>query len=221
MNISLLLPADLSHVKRALRGPLLGEIAQQQMAPAVINGGGGVNRWEDPEDCREAGVLILLYPHATLTPTPELHLVLIRRPDYPGVHSGQIALPGGRKEPDETIQYTALREAYEEVGISIQQVDILGQLSPLYTPPSNFCIYPFVGFSQHRPAFKPDQREVAEIIEVPLRLFFDPALRREENWHLGEYGERRVPFYHIFQHKVWGATAMILSEFLLMLTNSQ
>ncbi len=211
-------PPDFSAVmqlQQALKGPLPGEVGQRQMAPAAIHSGS--NRWETPPDCRKAGVLILLYPHATLTPLPELHLVLIRRTDYPGVHSGQIALPGGRREPGESLRVTALREAQEEVGIAPQHVTILGQLSPLYTPPSNFCIYPFVGFSREKPAFRPDKREVAELIEAPLSLFLEPGVRREEVWHLGNYGERLVPFFYIFNHKIWGATAMILSEFLLVL----
>ncbi|GAB4431697.1 MAG: CoA pyrophosphatase [Anaerolineae bacterium] len=208
--------SDVMQLQQALQGPLPGEAAQRQMAPAAIHN--GPNRWETPADCRKAGVLILLYPHATLNPRPEPHLVLIRRPDYGGVHSGQIALPGGRREPGESLQATALREAQEEVGINPREVTVLGQLSPLYTPPSNFCIYPFVALSSEKPAFKPDNREVAELIEAPLRLFLDPAVRREEIWHLGNYGERRVPFFHIFNHKIWGATAMILSEFLLVLT---
>jgi 8-oxo-dGTP pyrophosphatase MutT (NUDIX family) len=212
---TLLKSFDVNQLQQAFNGPLPGEAAQRQMAPAGVQNGS--NRWESPQDCRKAGVLILLYPHAALRSQPELHLVLIRRPDYPGVHSGQIALPGGRREPGESLQFTALREAEEEVGVSPQQVTVLGQLSPLYTPPSNFCIYPFVGFSREKPAFKPDKREVAELIEAPLRLFLDPAARREEMWNLGKYGTRRVPFFYIFKHKIWGATAMILSEFLLLL----
>lgn len=206
---------DVKQLQQVFKRPLPGEAAQRQMAPAAIHN--GPNRWEVPEDCRKAGVLILLYPHATLSPQTELHLVLIRRPDYAGVHSGQISLPGGRREPGESLQVTALREAEEEVGVSPQKVTVLGQLSPLYTPPSNFCIYPFVGFSREKPVFKPDEREVAELIEAPLRLFLDPAVRREEVWNLGKYGDRRVPFFYIFNHKIWGATAMILSEFLLVL----
>lgn len=210
---------DVKWLQQALEKPLPGEVAQRQMAPAAIHN--GPNRWETPQDCRKAGVLILLYPHATLSLEPEPHLVLIRRPDYPGVHSGQISLPGGRWEPGEKLQSTALREAEEEVGVSPRQVTILGQLSPLYTPPSNFCIYPFVGFCFEKPAFRPDKREVAELIEAPLRLFLDPTARREEVWHLGNYGERRVPFFYIFKHKIWGATAMILSEFLLVLAEKR
>ncbi len=96
-------------------------------------------------------------------------------------------------------------------------VEILGQLSPLYTPPSNFCIHPFVGFSRTRPAFQINQREVAELIEVPLNLLLKPEVYKEETWYLQNFGERQVPFFDVFGHKVWGATAMILSEFLVLL----
>ncbi|MBN1994574.1 MAG: CoA pyrophosphatase [Anaerolineae bacterium] len=164
--------------------------------------------------CREAGVLILLYPHPATH--PELHLVLIRRPNYPGVHSGQISFPGGRREKEETYQATALRETMEEIGVLPETVEVIGPLSSLYTAPSNFCIYPFVAFSSTRPVFRPDPKEVAELIETPLGLLLNPATRQEEVWLLPG-GQRRVPFFNVFGHRVWGATAMILNEFLTLL----
>jgi 8-oxo-dGTP pyrophosphatase MutT (NUDIX family) len=182
------------------------------------------SRWEDPDDCREAAVLLLLYPTlpsqdgANIQPhQPELHFVLIRRPVYSGVHSGQISLPGGQREDGEELAATALRETQEEIGLAPETVEIIGQLSPLYIPPSNFCIYPFVAASPGRPAFQSNLREVAELIETPLNLLFNPAIRQEETWNFPNYGERLVPFYNIYGHKVWGATAMILSEFLILL----
>jgi 8-oxo-dGTP pyrophosphatase MutT (NUDIX family) len=144
-------------------------------------------------------------------------LVLIRRPEYPGVHGGQISLPGGRREVGEPLPATALREAREEIGLDPETVEIIGQLSPLYTPPSNFYIFPFVAFSPNQPLFQPNANEVAEIIETPLRLLQNPAHRKEESWYFQNYGERRVPFFDVYGHQVWGATAMILSEFLTLL----
>lgn len=218
-------PLTITQVRRALASPLPGVDGQIKMAPQPQ--AGQLNRWETPQDCREAGVLLLLYPHranglglAPSSPTPELYLVLTRRPEYPGAHSGQISLPGGRREAGESLQTTALREANEEIGLISNTVEVMGQLSPLYTPPSNFCIYPFVAFSAARPAFQPDPKEVAELIELPLKLLLNPALHKEETWHFPNYGERRVPFYDVFGHQVWGATAMILSEFLSLLQSS-
>lgn len=205
-------------VRRALAGPLPGLEGQIKMAPQPRIG--QLNRWDRPDNYREAAVLLLLYPLTLEDPnTTALHLVLTRRPEYPGAHSGQISLPGGRREGEETLQTTALREAYEEVGLAAATVEVIGQLSPLYTPPSNFYIYPFVAYSAAQPTFQPDAKEVAELIEAPLALFFNPTSYKEEIWHFPTYGERRVPFFDIFGHLVWGATAMILSEFLTLLQN--
>ncbi|MEW5957749.1 MAG: CoA pyrophosphatase [Chloroflexota bacterium] len=198
--------------------PLPGVTGQQKMAPQPRPG--EANRWVEPADCREAGVLILLYPHTTHDHQPELHLALIRRPDYPGVHGGQISFPGGRREGRESLQTTALRETLEEIGVWPDMVKIIGQLSPLYTPPSNFCIYPFVAYQTERPAFRLNPTEVAAILEPPLSCLLDPAMRKEELWNFPGYGQRRVPFFDVFGHKVWGATAMMLSEFTTLLTTA-
>ena len=204
-------------IRQALTGPLPGVAGQKKMAPTPPTH--KINRWNKPDDCREAGVALLLYPHATCSNTSELHLALIRRPQYPGVHSGQISFPGGRRENGETLKTTALRETAEEIGILPKTLEIVGELSPLYTPPSNFCIYPFVTFSTIRPTFQLDTREVAELIEAPLSLFFNPLICRKESWYFESYGERQIPFFDVFGHKVWGATAMMLSEFLALLRN--
>jgi len=188
--------------------------AQMKMAPEM--GEGQLDRWEWVEHYREAGVLLLLYPHQTYSRS-ELHLVLTRRTEYPGVHSGQISFPGGRRENGETLQTTALRETQEEVGVLPQTLQMMGQLSPLYTPPSNFCIHPFVAYSPTRPVFSLEPKEVAELIETPLSLLLNPATCKQENWHFPHYGRRRVSFFDVFGHKVWGATAMMLSEFLVLL----
>lgn len=219
MNQLQFISPAIEDIRRALTSPLPGIEGQIKMAPQPR--AGQLNRWDKPDNCREASVLLLLYPSASSPDAPELHLVLTRRPEYPGVHSGQISLPGGRREGDESLQATALREAYEEVGLEPQTVEVIGQLSSLYTPPSNFCIYPFVAFSRVRPKFQPDAKEVAELIEPPLSLFLNPTTHKEEIWHIPNYGDRLVPFFDVFGHCVWGATAMILSEFLMLLQNSR
>jgi len=204
-------------IQEALTNPLPGLAGQIKMAPAPV--GSQLNRWAIPDNCREAGVLLLFYPYNDNGHCSELYLTLTRRREYPGVHSGQISLPGGRREKNESLQATALRETTEEIGVLSEKLEVMGQLSTLYTPPSNFCIYPFVAFSPTRPTFQPDPREVAELIEVPLDLLIDPAIRKKETWHFENYGERQVPFFDVYGHKVWGATAMILSEFLMLLIN--
>jgi len=202
-------------IKKALTTPLPGIIGQMKMAPAPVKG--KLSRWATPPNYKEAGVLLLLYPHATNGAGPQLHTVFMRRPEYVGAHSGQISFPGGQRESGESLQHTALREMMEEVGVLPETVTIVGQLSALYTPPSNFYIYPFVAFSQTRPIFKSNSREVAELIEVPLSLLVNPDVYKEEIWQFDQYGERKIPFFAVFGHKIWGATAMILSEFLTLL----
>ncbi len=184
-------------------------------------------QWHHADNCREAGVLLLLYPptvEAGLVPASvpvfDLQTVLICRPEYGGVHSGQISFPGGRREGQESLKDTALRETMEEIGIPPESLEVIGQLSPLYIPVSNFCISPFVAFCLARPVFRLDPVEVAGLIEIPLKLFLDPAVYKEEIRYIQDYGERRIPFFDVFGHHVWGATAMMLSEFLVLLQQS-
>jgi 8-oxo-dGTP pyrophosphatase MutT (NUDIX family) len=205
----------INQIQQRLSEPLPGPAGQFEMAPQRLPG--QPNRWAAPADCREAGVLLLFYPQrANGNWSEELHLVLTRRPEYPGVHSGQMSFPGGRREAGESLRATALRETLEEVGVLPETLQVIGALSPLYTPPSNFCIHPFIAYSPVQPQFQPDEKEVAELVEVPLSLLFDPAIRKEEVWEFKDYGPRRVPFFDIYGHKVWGATAMILNEFLVL-----
>ncbi len=159
---------------------------------------------------RQSAVLLLLYPGPH-----DLYLPLTQRHPYKGVHGGQISLPGGRTEPsDRSPVDTALREAHEEVGVAPDQVRVLGQLSPLYVPPSNFLIHPVVGVLPHRPDFVPEPFEVADIIEAPLTSLRDPAQLRETQMRLSDGLTIRTPYFDVQARVVWGATAMILSEFL-------
>lgn len=217
----------IEHIRQVLTGPLPGRTAQARMSPQPSDP--AVDRWHRLDGCLEAGVLLLLYPNETgasaspvnsSTP-PELYIALIRRTEYPGAHSGQISFPGGRREGQEHLLITALREAQEEIGIKTQSLHMIGQLSPLYVPASNFCIYPFVAFSPVRPAFQLDPREVAELIETPLSLLLDPTICKENISYFQRYGERRIPYFDVFGHQVWGATAMILGEFLALLHAAQ
>ena len=164
-----------------------------------------------PADARSAGVLILLYPRDGAWYFP-----LMKRVDDGLVHSGQISLPGGSQEAGESLQATALREACEEIGAACADVEVIGQLSTIYIPPSNFLVTPSVGCVDQRPDFQCDPREVAELIEVPLSMLFDRDVVKREPWALRGVTVE-VPFYQIGPHKVWGATAMILSEFSMLL----
>jgi 8-oxo-dGTP pyrophosphatase MutT (NUDIX family) len=198
----------LSDIRAALQGPLPGLAAQIKLAPEYRIES---LRAAPPADARSAGVLLLLYFHHGAW-----HFPLMKRVDDGLVHSGQISLPGGSQEPGESLQATALREACEEIGAACAGVEVLGQLSPIYIPPSNFLVTPTVGYVSARPDFQCDPREVAELIEVPLSTLFDRDVVKREPWNLRGVTVE-VPFYQIGPHKVWGATAMILSEFSMVL----
>lgn len=161
-----------------------------------------------PGQARLGAVLLLLYDKEG-----EIHFVLTRRRDDLNSHAGQMALPGGRREAQESLQETALREAHEEVGVHPQGVTILGELTPLYIMPSDFEVHPYVGWHAEPPLLVPQDAEVAEIVEVPVHQLLDEATRGREMWEMR--GIRlEVPFFRVGEHKVWGATAMMLSEFL-------
>lgn len=162
---------------------------------------------EAPRNARLASVLVLLFPGDG----GALHFPLIRRNEYPGVHSGQIALPGGRREAGETFEQTAQRETEEEIGVRPDQVRILGTLYPLYVPPSNFEIHPFVGYVAEHPVWRPDPYEVAELIEMPLASIIDDRIKGRTTISRGGQS-MEIGFYSIGPHQVWGATAAILSE---------
>jgi 8-oxo-dGTP pyrophosphatase MutT (NUDIX family) len=158
---------------------------------------------------REAAVLALFYPKRS-----HLTLLLIQRPEYPGHHSGQIGLPGGSIEPaDASPLHAALREAREEVGLNGSDVQVLGDLDPIYVQVSNFMVQPYVAWSPTRPRFRPDPVEVAGIVEAPLAALLDPAGLQEEERLLGD-GWQIVPYFRVGRHRVWGATARILDQFL-------
>ncbi len=207
------------NLRQRLTEPLPGHLAHRRMSP--IPRTGTEPGYVPPIPPRRGGVLILFYPgdapsnHPDSDPTQRndtLCLPLILRPTYDGTHSGQVSFPGGgQEEIDADITDTALREAYEEVGIPPNEVEVLGQLSKLYIAPSNFEVYPTVGWMARRPTFKIDPYEVARLLEVPYGDFFEPAIRFEEEWNLR--GRKvTVPFFRIQGQTVWGATAMILGE---------
>jgi len=195
--------------KEVLRQALPGEVAQRKMAPAFRGS------FPDQGEPVRAAVLILLYPV-----NMETHLVLIKRNVYDGPHSGQVSFPGGAWEVDDlSLEQTAIRETREEIGILVD-VEILGALTPLHIPVSNFLVSPFVAWADQHPVFQPDPSEVQYVIEVALRQLLDPeVLDYELLYHMGRPVE--TPFYRVGQEKVWGATAMILSEFLQLASQQQ
>jgi 8-oxo-dGTP pyrophosphatase MutT (NUDIX family) len=200
--------ADLDRLIRALVGPLPGLAAHRWMAPRPRP----IERILDPPaDCRWAAVLVLLFPLQD-----QLALVLTRRADTLLDHRGQISFPGGAREPGESFPQAALRDLHEELGVPPRRVQLLGELSELYIPPTNFCVQPVVGLVDPRPDFEPAPDEVAEVIQVPLAHLLSASSREEEVWTIrGE--PAHVPFFRVGEHIVWGATAMILGELIMML----
>jgi len=163
----------------------------------------------DVLDARNAAVMMLLYPRNEKT-----FFVLILRNAYKGVHSSQIAFPGGKWEKeDQSFEHTALRETCEEVGIGRGDITVVRELSRIYIPPSNFVVYPFLAYCEKPPIFTPDPREVAGIIEVDLDDFLDESNVVDMIRTVSYASEISVPGFKIGEHVVWGATAMILSEF--------
>lgn len=157
---------------------------------------------------KASAVLSLFYPKNDLA-----HLLLIVRSSYPGVHSSQIAFPGGKKElQDLNLQETALRETNEEVGIDPTEVEIVKQWSDLYIPPSNFMVSAFMGISNQQQSFVLQPDEVSGIIELPVTDLLNDSLVQNVRMNTSYGSDISVPAFVINDHIVWGATAMILSE---------
>lgn len=157
----------------------------------------------------QAAVLVLLYPRHG-----ELHVAFTRRTDHLAHHRGQISFPGGAVEPeDASFLDTALREAQEEVGIGTRDLQVWEELEPVYVPPSNYLVHPFVVYAGRRPDFHPDPNEVAELLEVPLS-----SLMRPESFVLEPRemdGQRFLePLFRYQSHRIWGATAIVLDQLL-------
>jgi 8-oxo-dGTP pyrophosphatase MutT (NUDIX family) len=164
--------------------------------------------FSDNENPRMAAVMMLFYPKNGIT-----HLVLIVRNSYEGVHSGQIAFPGGKWETeDENFSITALRETHEEVGIAPNQMEIIKLFTPTYIPPSNFMVHPFFGICKEEVCFVPDPTEVSSIIELPLSIFLSDKIIIDATLTTSYAKNINVPAFEIDGHVVWGATAMMLSE---------
>lgn len=204
-------PLDIEFIRRALSLPRPGLTAQLLMCPRPRTPGVTA-----PARYRDGGVLLLLYPR-----NGSLHLVLTRRCDHLSAHAGQISLPGGLQEPhDRSLIETALRETQEELGLDTAGLELLGPLTPLEIPVSGYRIHPWVAYSPTAPAFDPDPDEVAELLEVRLSDLLDPLLAGVETRPIRGY-QVEVPFYRLGAHKVWGATAMVLSEFLALVREAQ
>ena len=196
---------------------LKGKLAHKKMVP--------YNRISENEQnkinnfrYKEAAVLILIYPSDKGVPS----FVLIERTISSGVHSGQISLPGGKKEKnDKSFWDTSIRETNEEIGVNLSKINFLKKMSCVYVPPSNFMIYPFIGYLDKYPFFNMQKEEVQNIFEINIL-----DLLKNKNKSFSEVRSKymnnniKVPVYNFMDKIVWGATAMILSEFELFISDN-
>jgi len=194
------------NLKARLRLPLPGQSSQMKMVPEARRK--EIEHSSDHGHARKAAVLICFFPVDN-----DIRLVMIRRNEYDGVHSGQISFPGGRnEESDPDMVYTALREAEEETNILINQVEVLGEITPVYIPPSNFIVNAVIGWAEEKPRLIPDPTEVSEILTMSVDELRNPANLQHRNIPHREFKLIDVPCFYIQEHIIWGATAMILME---------
>lgn len=197
-----------SRLRAVLASPLPGLDAQLRLAPSPRLG------WDPhalPAGLRDAAGLVLVYPRDEIP-----HVLLTVRGGSLRHHTGQVSLPGGAVDSGETIEAAAVREAEEEVGVEATTVETVGRLTPLHIPVSGFLLHPVVGVVRERPPFFAAEWEVARILEVPLSQLVDPSILRREERTFQRNGVSttvEVPFFDIEDEKVWGATAMVLAEF--------
>ena len=191
-----------------LTGPLPGAAAHALLAPRPRR------PWPEgfnPTGVRDAAGLLLVFP---INDRP--HIVLTVRAGTLGRHGGQVSLPGGVVEPGETFEQAAFREAHEEVGLPAADAHLIGLLTPLDIPISGFRLHPVVATIARRPALRAADGEVARILEIPVEALCDrkslASSERERDGH-----RVVVPAFHVGGHEIWGATAMVLAEFLALL----
>ncbi|MGM0550335.1 MAG: NUDIX hydrolase [Bacteroidota bacterium] len=189
-------------IKKALASSLPGVEAHKRMAP------GNRPLGEPDRHTRLAAVLLAIFEKNN-----RLHTVFIKRSIYEGVHSGQIAFPGGQaEEQDHTLLETALRETHEEIGIIVPPSEVVGKLTNLYIPVSDFFVSPYVACLKTPPQnYIPDPAEVGQVLEIPLEELFAPDNQIQQEIKVRDT-TLQAPAYQPYGHTIWGATAMILAE---------
>jgi len=208
----------IENIKENLELKLPGILSWNRMAVKPINDNNIDNekiiRYEELlsenklSEMKQAAVLICFFKK-----NGEYHLPLIRRPMHEKNHPGQIALPGGAMEENETLENTALREAFEEVGIIPESVEIIGKMTPLPVPVSKYLISPFIGIAKHEPKWNINKQEVDELIILKFKDLIDSNNGYYEDWDLNG-NTLRVPIFKVMNKEIWGATAAVLSELL-------
>ena len=161
---------------------------------------------------RKGAVLALFYPVDNIP-----HLALMLRPDYDGVHGGQISFPGGKVElDDKSPMHAALREANEEVGVISDHVNIIGPVTEVFVLASNFLVLPFIGYTESRPHFVIDRREVEELIEIPFSYLMNDKIIKQKKIRSKAGFDLNAPYFDINGKVLWGATAMMINEIITL-----
>ncbi|MBL7942025.1 MAG: CoA pyrophosphatase [Flavobacteriales bacterium] len=186
--------------------PLPGEVAHRKAMSYSRQRAVEARRNSSP---RESAVMALMFQEKN-----ELQLVFIVRPGGSGVHSGQVAFPGGARDAeDNDLRETALRELFEETGLDSRHVEMIGELSEVYIPPSNFVVKPFVGYCHEVPQFTPSADEVDLMLTEPLSNLLLPDAVQLKSTYLPKYEiTMDVPSFDIQGYQLWGATAMMVME---------
>lgn len=193
-------------LEKRVQSTMPGDVAHQKMKPNLANGAPLKIKHSTPP--RKGGVLILLYEDEGIVRFP-----LIQRPNYEGIHSGQMALPGGRYEEEDQNQFqTALRESHEEIGVDQGKVEVLGSLTEFFVAASNYMVLPVIGKIDFKPNFVPEPREVQEVVTPPITHLIDPNRLKEKEIIVRNGFKMNCPYFDLEGRTVWGATAMMLSE---------
>jgi 8-oxo-dGTP pyrophosphatase MutT (NUDIX family) len=195
-------------IKQKLQQPLPGLPSQLKMAPPN-RANQLLQQKQKMQFARQSAVMVLLFHDEGLLKT-----VFIKRSEYDGVHSGQISFPGGQFEKfDSSFEATAIRETNEEIGVKEDRIELIGKLTELYIPPSNFMVKVFVGYCAQRPEYIIDKREVQRVIEVELSTLYNEKAKTKMEILSSTTGIKTlVPCYEVNNERIWGATAMIVSE---------
>ena len=214
MNNDNMIDRIINNIKIALNNPLPGNRAHQKMI-SYSRPSAEIIRAMDANP-KESAVMILLYKL-----NDRLCFPLILRPEYDGVHSRQIGLPGGQKDKtDKDLIETALRETYEEIGANVNHINVLGALTEIYIPPSNFLVKPVVAYYDPVSEFKADETEVSRIFTSSLDELIDLNIEKREIFIRHQKNKTSVSCFMIEEEIVWGATAMILSELRMFISEN-
>ena len=203
-------PAMAAHLAAAIERGLPGHAAQRSMAHGLAY---GRHRGPVPDDARRAAVLLAVDPSSAGWSIPAL-----LRPATMRSHAGQVSLPGGSMEADETPAQAALREYEEELGPPTSALQVIGQLTPVYVFITGFEVTPVVAVSSRPLTFQPNPHEVAAIVELPLTHLCNPSNRGRHT--VDRRGLRfQVPHFALAGQQIWGATSLILAEFVALISH--